>query len=193
MAVNVIDHPVGGVDDMAIWASNVWERIARWLDDGPPPVPPPSRRRRRRRRRLLELKEEDWGGEAGAADRDAADEWIRDFVLKLKPFVGHVEELLKLEDPSSIVRLKDPLHPSAGLVIKRGVLSLETGIAFLGVLDVLVTSMTKATGAPPAAVLAAEAAEISRISFLAMDDPTTLSTQPTQLTQTTQTMNGNNT
>jgi hypothetical protein len=187
VAVNVIDHPVGGVDDMAIWASNVWERIARWLDDGPPPVPPPSRRRRRRRRRLLELKEEDWGGEAGAADRDAADEWIRDFVLKLKPFVGHVEELLKLEDPSSIVRLKDPLHPSAGLVIKRGVLSLETGIAFLGVLDVLVTSMTKATGAPPAAVLAAEAAEISRISFLAMDEPTTLSTQPTQLTQTTQT------
>lgn len=33
--------PIGGVDDMAVWASYEWERIARWMDEGPPANPPP--------------------------------------------------------------------------------------------------------------------------------------------------------
>ena len=29
---------IGGVDDMAVWASFLWDRIARWMDNGPPQV-----------------------------------------------------------------------------------------------------------------------------------------------------------
>ena len=39
----VLNLPIGGVDDMAVWASYVWERIARWMDNGPPANPPPRR------------------------------------------------------------------------------------------------------------------------------------------------------
>ena len=44
MAERLLDLPIGGVDDMAVWTGWVWERIARWLDDGPPPNPGPRRR-----------------------------------------------------------------------------------------------------------------------------------------------------
>ena len=41
MAERMLDLPVGGIDDMAIWTGWVWERIARWLDSGPPAKPLP--------------------------------------------------------------------------------------------------------------------------------------------------------
>ena len=44
-AESALDLLVGGIDDMAVWAANAWQRIARWMDDGPPANPPPRRRR----------------------------------------------------------------------------------------------------------------------------------------------------
>ena len=41
MAERMLDLPIGGIDDMAVWTGFVWERIARWLDHGPPPNPEP--------------------------------------------------------------------------------------------------------------------------------------------------------
>lgn len=42
VAERLIDLPIGGVDDMAVWAAWVWQRVARWLNDGSPPLPPPN-------------------------------------------------------------------------------------------------------------------------------------------------------
>jgi hypothetical protein len=44
MAERMLDLPIGGIDDMSIWTGWVWERIARWLDDGADPHPGPRRR-----------------------------------------------------------------------------------------------------------------------------------------------------
>ena len=41
MAERMLALPIGGVDDMAVWAGFVWERLARWIDQGPPPDPHP--------------------------------------------------------------------------------------------------------------------------------------------------------
>eukprot|EP00041_Stephanoeca_diplocostata_P027879 m.777859 g.777859 ORF g.777859 m.777859 type:complete len:523 (+) comp23269_c0_seq13:58-1626(+) len=37
-----LDLPIGGLDDMSVWANWVWQRVARWFNTGPPPVVPPS-------------------------------------------------------------------------------------------------------------------------------------------------------
>lgn len=42
VAERLVDLPIGGIDDMAVWASWVWQRLARWLNFGAPPLPPPN-------------------------------------------------------------------------------------------------------------------------------------------------------
>lgn len=42
LAEHYIDLPLGGVDDMAVWAGYMWRRWAQWLYEGPPVVPPPD-------------------------------------------------------------------------------------------------------------------------------------------------------
>jgi len=42
----VVDMPIGGIDDMAVYSGMYWERIARWMDQGPPSDPSPRVSRR---------------------------------------------------------------------------------------------------------------------------------------------------
>ena len=42
VAEHDLSLPIGGIDDMAVWSTWVWERVARWFDDGAPPNPSPN-------------------------------------------------------------------------------------------------------------------------------------------------------
>eukprot|EP01052_Picozoa_sp_SAG31_P001570 SAG31_NODE_53_length_30139_cov_31.002197_12_plen_911_part_00 len=72
MAERILDLPIGGIDDMAIWTGFVWERLARWIDAGPPADPKP---------RLSIINEENLH-QKNAGDGGAL--WIREFLRQAR-------------------------------------------------------------------------------------------------------------
>eukprot|EP01065_Artemidia_motanka_P006921 TRINITY_DN13382_c0_g1_i1.p1 TRINITY_DN13382_c0_g1~~TRINITY_DN13382_c0_g1_i1.p1 ORF type:complete len:624 (+),score=187.89 TRINITY_DN13382_c0_g1_i1:779-2650(+) len=104
VAERVLDVPIGGIDDMAVWTSFVWERIARWLDNGSPALPPPNLH--------AALGKE---GDVSADDSEA-DRWLRDWVrgLRSAKMILAAPALLRLSG-GDLVELADPDHPEYGL------------------------------------------------------------------------------
>ena len=81
---------------MAVWATFVWERIARWIDFGAPHDPSP---------RLYSTVQE---GEI---------EWVSEFVSNMRDAEGvNVSALLSIKDPENLFRLKDPSGLEKGFV-----------------------------------------------------------------------------
>ena len=99
VAERLIDYPLGGIDDMAIWATFVWERLANWIDVGAPDVVPP-------RRRLL-------------ADEQPVvedDRFTHDFLSRFEPFQKYHDAIVAIEDSSKLFSWRDPARPLEGLV-----------------------------------------------------------------------------
>ena len=94
MAERMLDLPIGGIDDMAVWTGWVWERIARWIDSGPPPNPMP---------RYINVAHEDTASPSKPTANDGkerGEEWMSRFLrlaLAAEEFKdrGNVLELLK--------------------------------------------------------------------------------------------------
>eukprot|EP01063_Lacrimia_lanifica_P009765 TRINITY_DN16645_c0_g2_i1.p1 TRINITY_DN16645_c0_g2~~TRINITY_DN16645_c0_g2_i1.p1 ORF type:complete len:839 (+),score=228.63 TRINITY_DN16645_c0_g2_i1:48-2564(+) len=128
VAERVLDLPLAGVDDLAVWAGWVWERVARWFDNGPPGAPPPRAR---------------------PGDPDGA--WTRRFFNVFAPFKKHAAALQAIEDPSGIFRLVDPLRPLAG-VTYHGPEDTHVKLALVGVLEALMGAVF----APPLALTAGD-------------------------------------
>ena len=87
---------------MAVWAANAWQRIARWMDDGPPANPPP------RRRRAAAV------GGAAAADADA-DAWVPTLVDRLRPWARDAAALMRLADASTLLTRRSSSSSSLDL------------------------------------------------------------------------------
>eukprot|EP01062_Namystynia_karyoxenos_P061066 TRINITY_DN52_c0_g1_i1.p1 TRINITY_DN52_c0_g1~~TRINITY_DN52_c0_g1_i1.p1 ORF type:complete len:920 (+),score=309.51 TRINITY_DN52_c0_g1_i1:102-2762(+) len=100
----VLDIPIGGIDDMAVWAAWVWERVARWLDNGTPAVTPPNSLRAQRGRE---------GPKPG--EHDEADQWLRDWIQGLAP-LRHVAPALLRSSGADLLSRADSTDPSKGLV-----------------------------------------------------------------------------
>ena len=81
VAERCLDLPIGGIDDMAVWASWVWERIARWMDDGPPSNPAPRRLRESNRASIA---------------TQTREEWAKRLVTALEPLADHALALMSL-------------------------------------------------------------------------------------------------
>ena len=95
-AESALDLLVGGIDDMAVWAANAWQRIARWMDDGPPANPPPRRRR----------------ASAAAARADA---WVPTLVDRLRPWARDAPALMRLADASTLLTRRSSSSSSLDL------------------------------------------------------------------------------
>lgn len=106
VAERVIEMPVGGLDDMAFWASNVWQRIACWLDQGPPENPPPRRRRRRQRRQMRD-------DDTRTADDGESDILQATFIHSMTPFIKYAEALRSVKNP--LLQFLDHRDPSKGM------------------------------------------------------------------------------
>lgn len=134
----VIDMPIGGIDDMAVWASFIWERIARWFDEGPPPSPSP-------RVSLAMPVGED-------SPLDEGDIWIHRLVRDLVPLRPRAEHLMSLEgvqdlfqllpSTSSMGELRLLYHPTLSKEIEPYMDDLQL------VIQALLDSLPKPKGVP---------------------------------------------
>ena len=110
MAERMLDLPIGGVDDMAVWTGFVWERIARWLDNGPPAHPEP-------RVPAAPEEEEEEGKDGGS--------WMRRFIRicrKSSIFAdkAKVLELLRAASSSGSPSSNDPAETQQRLAAMSG-------------------------------------------------------------------------
>jgi glycosylphosphatidylinositol phospholipase D len=96
------DLPIGGVDDMAVWASFEWARLANWFDVGPPSPAGPR----------VDVDGQD-------EDMDASERWVQILSNKLRPFRNHSDTLLALDmrDLQPRLSLVDPASPWSGMQI----------------------------------------------------------------------------
>eukprot|EP00656_Telonema_subtile_P047078 TRINITY_DN5387_c0_g1_i6.p1 TRINITY_DN5387_c0_g1~~TRINITY_DN5387_c0_g1_i6.p1 ORF type:complete len:806 (+),score=133.13 TRINITY_DN5387_c0_g1_i6:207-2624(+) len=104
VAEMLFDYPLGGVDDMGVWASFVWERLANWLDVGPPAVAPPVRR-------LLE----DVHAVNNSGD-EQDDRFTHDFLSRFEPFSAYHDQIMAIDDGAGLFTWRNPNRPLEGLV-----------------------------------------------------------------------------
>eukprot|EP00939_MAST-03C_sp_MAST-3C-sp1_P004356 g4356.t1 len=114
-----------GLDDMAFWATGVWERIAAWLDKGPPSNPPP-----RRRRRQLQNDE-----------GEMVDIRQANFVKSLRPFAPHSGVLRKIDRPLLTFADESDIFKGLAYTVEALALEEETLRAYFGVLRETVRSI----------------------------------------------------
>lgn len=110
VAERVLDAPIGGIDDMAVWATFVWERVARWFDEGPPANPGPR---------------------AAADGNDEDDRWSNRLFQSMRPFVGVADRLQALPDPQNLFEISNPLDIKGAGLRYRGPLSLLGDLAHM--------------------------------------------------------------
>ena len=96
-AERLLDFPVSGIDDMAIYVLGIWNRLAKWFDRGPPANPPPRRRRT-----------------SGEED----DLFTSRLYRAVRPFEEHAEKLMGLTGP--FFDLSDPENPLEGGLVYTG-------------------------------------------------------------------------
>ena len=126
VAERALELPLGGVDDAAVWASWVWERVARWMDEGPHrrrrrggavpsdrmrPTKPPTKRSTKR----STLTPTRGRGAAAAARRDG-EGWAAQLVGALAPLQRDAHALMALDEADIDVALVDDADPSRGVV-----------------------------------------------------------------------------
>ena len=128
MAERMLDLPIGGIDDMAIWTGFVWERVARWIDSGPPNDPMPR-----------------MSAEVSGND-DQSGDWMRRFIrlARAEPALVNRERVAQLLRSSAASDMQPPFvwdHGSSGLVY-RGAPEAED------VMRAALAALVEATGVP---------------------------------------------
>eukprot|EP00039_Didymoeca_costata_P015957 m.278661 g.278661 ORF g.278661 m.278661 type:complete len:766 (+) comp16316_c1_seq11:130-2427(+) len=83
------DLPIGGLDDMAVWAGFVWQRVARWLGEGAPINPPPNAYEKQQNNTKKPVERE---------------EWIATLVHLLKP-LKHIAPLIMNLDVKNMISI----------------------------------------------------------------------------------------
>eukprot|EP00750_Incisomonas_marina_P002215 INCI12155.2.p1 GENE.INCI12155.2~~INCI12155.2.p1 ORF type:complete len:828 (-),score=116.71 INCI12155.2:164-2647(-) len=138
VAEHDLQLPVGGIDDMAVWATWVWERIARWIDDGAPPHPNPKVRRGALRAMLGE--DYVYGRLRGhQLPLSKADDWLHAYTDQLATLQNEAVTLMLGEAlQPDMFELADLANLSAGVLFTGPPQHLDIAQALLGT---LVTSL----------------------------------------------------
>jgi hypothetical protein len=147
LGARYLDLPIGGVDDMAVWASFEFERIAHWLDVGAPPNAGPRASASSAASAAspasaaapgaassgsttveVAVVESTAVGRAAAgqtpADNGAAEQWVRRFFRQLRETPGLVargRELQALTAARRQLRFVDPQQPQLGVRFQTAV------------------------------------------------------------------------
>eukprot|EP00756_Hemistasia_phaeocysticola_P018054 Hpha_TRINITY_DN15571_c2_g14::TRINITY_DN15571_c2_g14_i1::g.106278::m.106278/K01127/E3.1.4.50; glycosylphosphatidylinositol phospholipase D len=115
VAERLADMPIGGIDDMAVWAAWVWERVGRWLEKGAPAHTPPNKA-------LFSSERPE------SKKPDEADVWLRDWVRSLEPLRPLAAEMLALSGNDILARSEGGLSYSGPSHLRGAVQSLLRGM-----------------------------------------------------------------
>ena len=135
---HVLECPSGGIDNMAVWATWVWERIGRWIDNGAPAHPQPHSSN------AQPTPGEDYvyGRLHGRPLKlSRSDAWVHSFTGALEPLREQAYDLMRTNAlNSNMFELVDPNDRTAGVYFKGPSQHLKVA---QHVLDILASTLVE--------------------------------------------------